>query len=69
VFVDEKIGSFFAGQPDKGVVVILDGAGDLLAVGEFDANGDFGLDQMLEVSYLFKGLFGSAIPGFSAAWS
>src|ERR1022692_1439875 len=60
--------ALFARQPDERVVVILDGARDLLAIVEFHAYGDFRLDEMLEVSHLFKGLFGSAIPGFSA-WS
>jgi hypothetical protein len=50
------------------VVVILDGAGDLLAIGEFHPHGNSRFDEMAEVSYFFKGLFGSAIPGFSA-WS
>src|SRR5580658_6133752 len=68
VFIDEQIRPVRARQPDEGVVVILDGARNLLAVGEFDAYGDLRLDQMPEVSHLFEGLFGSAIPGFSA-WS
>jgi hypothetical protein len=50
------------------VVVILDGSHDFLAVGQLHANRGFRLDQMPEVPYLFKGLLGSAIPGFSA-WS
>src|ERR1035441_5314484 len=68
VLIDKQVGTVFAREPDERVVVILDGARDLLAIGEFHAYGDFRLDQMLEVSHLFKGLFGSAIPGFSA-WS
>ena len=66
VLIDEKVGAVRARQPDERVVVILDGARDLLAIGEFHPHGDFRLDEMPEVSHLFKGLFGSAIPGFSA---
>ena len=68
VLVDKQIGTVFACQPDERVVAVLDGARNHLAIGEFHAYGDLGLDQMPEVSHLFKVLFGSAIPGFSA-WS
>jgi hypothetical protein len=67
VFKDEQVGTVRARQPDEGVVIILDGARDLLAIGQFHAHGDVRLNEMLEVSHLFEGLFGSAIPGF-AAW-
>ena len=68
VLIDKQVGAVFARQPDEGVVAVLDGARNLLAIGELHPYGRFGLDQMPEVSHLFKGLFGSAIPGFSV-WS
>ena len=68
VLIDKQVGTVFARQSNERVIVILDGTRNLLAIGEFHAHRCFGLDQMLEVSHLFEGLFGSAIPGFSA-WS
>jgi hypothetical protein len=57
-----------ARQTNERVVIILDGAQHFFAICQLDPHRDFRLNQMLEVLYFFKGLFGSAIPGFSA-WS
>ncbi len=44
------------------MVVVFDRAGYFLAIGKLDTDRDRRLDQMAEVSYLFKSLLGSAIP-------
>ena len=66
VFEDEKVRAVFAGEPDEGMIVVLNRAGDLLAVGEPYPYRDLGLDQVLEVPYFFEGLLGRAIPGLAA---
>jgi hypothetical protein len=65
VFIDKQIRTVSAGQADKRVIVILDRAGNLFAVGEPHSHRHLGFDQPLEVSHFFEGLFGGAIAGVS----
>jgi hypothetical protein len=61
VLEDEEIRLALAGQPDEGVVVILDYAVDLFTVQHFHAHGRRVLDQLLEVlGFLKRGFRGAS---------
>ncbi len=55
VLVDEKIGPPFAGEPDHGVVKILDPPGNALAVAEFNRDSHLLLAQEAKVKRLLAG--------------
>jgi hypothetical protein len=60
VLEDEEIRLALAREADEGLIVVLDGAGDFLAVHHLHAHGRRILDEALEILGLFKRLFGRA---------
>src|ERR1022692_904139 len=57
VFEDEKVRFALASQANERLVVIFDGAGDLLAVLHLHSHDGAVLNQLFEVSRLLKRLF------------
>ena len=64
---DKEVRLSVAGEPDEGLVVILDDALDLFAVRHFDADTGAGLDQLLEVLGFLEGVLRGA-RRFSLWW-
>jgi hypothetical protein len=64
VLENEEIGLALAGDPDEGLVVILDGSYDFFAAGHLDAHRRCVFDELLQILSLFERLFGRA-PGFA----